>query len=111
MRQGGCEPCDAQKGTGLLGFDLICEHESWKHSDAEYWPASERGGGAQTRVFFSQGVKPTVPLGEKRAAVVLCHGYTGCGTSILRTIPRVLNEAGYAVLDFDYKGWATASGR
>ena len=28
--------------AGLLGFDLICEHESWKHRDAEYWPASER---------------------------------------------------------------------
>ena len=27
--------------------------------------------------FFSQSVKPTVPRGEKRAAVLLCHDYTG----------------------------------
>ena len=69
--------------------------------------------------FFSQGVKLVGDLylpddlarGDKRAGIVLCHGYTGVRNIYLPDNARVLHEAGYAVLNFDYKGWGTVRGR
>jgi len=41
---------------------------------------------------------------------VLCHGYTGVKDLYLPDNARVLNEAGYVVLTFDYKGWGASEG-
>jgi dipeptidyl aminopeptidase/acylaminoacyl peptidase len=68
--------------------------------------------------FYSEGVKLVGDLflpedlrgGEKRAAIVLCHGYTGVRNLYLPDIARVLNGAGYVVLTFDYKGWGDSEG-
>ena len=46
--------------------------------------------------------------GETRSAILLCHGYTGVKDLYLPDNARVLNEAGYVVMPFDYKGWAVA---
>ena len=48
--------------------------------------------------------------GEARAGVVLCHGYTGVKDLYLPDNARVLTEAGYVVLAFDYKGWGESEG-
>ena len=48
--------------------------------------------------------------GERRPGVVLCHGYTGVKDLYLPDNARVLNEAGYVVLVFDYKGWGDSEG-
>ena len=47
---------------------------------------------------------------ERRAGIVLCHGYTGVKDLYLPDNARVLVEAGYAVLAFDYKGWGESEG-
>src|ERR1051326_7376690 len=68
--------------------------------------------------FYSESVKLAGDLflpedlrpGQKRAGIVLCHGYTGVRNLYLPDIARVLNEAGYAVLSFDYKGWGDSEG-
>lgn len=68
--------------------------------------------------FYSEGHKlsgdlylpDSLPKGEKRAGIVLCHGYTGVKDLYLPDNARVLNEAGYVVLTFDYKGWGTSEG-
>lgn len=57
-------------------------------------------------LFVPDGLKPD----EQRAGIVLCHGYTGVKDLYLPDNARVLNEAGYAVLTFDYKGWGTSEG-
>jgi dipeptidyl aminopeptidase/acylaminoacyl peptidase len=74
----------------------------------------------QTRLisFFSEGVRLAGDLfiphnlqrGERRAGIVLCHGYTGVRNLYLPDIARVLCEAGYVVLTFDYKGWGDSDG-
>jgi hypothetical protein len=68
--------------------------------------------------FFSEGVRLAGDLfvpdglrsGERRAGIVLCHGYTGVRNLYLPDIARVLCEAGYVVLTFDYKGWGDSDG-
>ena len=68
--------------------------------------------------FFSEGCKLSgdlyLPDGLKpdeiRAGIVLCHGYTGVKDLYLPDNARVLNDAGYVVLTFDYKGWGTSEG-
>jgi fermentation-respiration switch protein FrsA (DUF1100 family) len=57
-------------------------------------------------LFVPDGLKP----GERRAGVVLCHGYTGVKDLYLPDNAAVLNQAGYVVLSFDYKGWGRSEG-
>lgn len=69
-------------------------------------------------VFYSEGVRlvgdvydpDNLRPGERRAAVVLCHGYTGIKDLYLPDNARVLNEAGYVAMTFDYKGWGESAG-
>jgi dipeptidyl aminopeptidase/acylaminoacyl peptidase len=72
----------------------------------------------QPVTFYSEGHKLSgdlylpddLPKDERRAGIVLCHGYTGVKDLYLPDNARVLNEAGYVVLTFDYKGWGTSEG-
>ena len=68
--------------------------------------------------FYSEGVKlcgdvytpDDLRPGESRAAVLLCHGYTGVKDLYLPDNARSLNEAGYVAMTFDYKGWGDSDG-
>ena len=68
--------------------------------------------------FYSEGVKlagdlflpADVKPGDRRAGIVLCHGYPGVRSIYLPDNARVLAEAGYVVMSFDYKGWGDSEG-
>ena len=68
--------------------------------------------------FYSEGTRLSGDLflpadlrpGEKRAGIVLCHGYTGVRDLYLPDNAAALNAAGYVVLTFDYKGWGDSDG-
>ena len=68
--------------------------------------------------FYSEGFKLVgdvyvpdgLPSGEQRAAVLLCHGYTGVKDLYLPDNAKTLNDAGYIVMTFDYKGWGESEG-
>jgi dipeptidyl aminopeptidase/acylaminoacyl peptidase len=68
--------------------------------------------------FYSEGVTLSGDVylpddlqpGDRRAGIVLCHGYTGVKDLYLPDNARVLNEAGYAAMTFDYKGWGQSEG-
>jgi dipeptidyl aminopeptidase/acylaminoacyl peptidase len=68
--------------------------------------------------FYSEGVRLAgdlfLPDGlrarERRAGIVLCHGYTGVRNLYLPDIAAILTKAGYVVLTFDYKGWGDSEG-
>jgi dipeptidyl aminopeptidase/acylaminoacyl peptidase len=68
--------------------------------------------------FYSEGFKlhgdvylpDNLAPGERRAGIVLCHGYTGVKDLYLPDNARTLNEAGYVVMTFDYKGWGESEG-
>ena len=69
--------------------------------------------------FYSEGFKLSgdiyvpndLPTGERRSGILLCHGYTGVKDLYLPDNARVLNEAGYVVMTFDYKGWGESEGK
>ena len=68
--------------------------------------------------FYSEGLKLCGDIytpddlrpGEKRAAILLCHGYTGVKDLFLPANARVLTQAGYVAMVFDYKGWGESEG-
>ena len=68
--------------------------------------------------FYSEGTRLAGDLflpdglrdGEKRAGILLCHGYTGVRNLYLPDTARALTAAGYVVLTFDYKGWGDSEG-
>ena len=68
--------------------------------------------------FFSEGVAldgdiyypNDLKSEETRPGIVLCHGYTGVKDLYLPDNAQVLNEKGYIVLTFDYKGWGESEG-
>ena len=68
--------------------------------------------------FYSEGLKlrgdiytPDDLAGEeRRTAILLCHGYTGVKDLYLPDNARVLNQAGYVAMTFDYKGWGDSDG-
>jgi uncharacterized protein len=68
--------------------------------------------------FYSEGVKlrgdiylpEDLQPGDKRAGIVLCHGYTGVKDLYLPDTALALNGAGYVVMAFDYKGWGESEG-
>jgi len=72
----------------------------------------------QAVAFYSEGCKLAGDLylpqdlraSDRRAGIVLCHGYTGVKDLYLPDNARVLTEAGYVVLTFDYKGWGASEG-
>ena len=68
--------------------------------------------------FYSEGFKlcgdvytpDDMAAGEQRAAVLLCHGYTGVKDLYLPDNAASLNHAGYVAMTFDYKGWGDSEG-
>ena len=72
----------------------------------------------QPVTFYSEGCKLSgdlylpdgLRLQERRAGIVLCHGYTGVKDLYLPDNAHVLNAAGYVALTFDYKGWGASEG-
>ena len=68
--------------------------------------------------FYSEGVKlcgdvytpDDLSPGDSRAAVLLCHGYTGVKDLYLPDNAAFLNRAGYVAMTFDYKGWGDSEG-
>jgi alpha-beta hydrolase superfamily lysophospholipase len=48
--------------------------------------------------------------GERRAAVVLCPGYTYLKTLVMPDIAKALNAAGYVAFLFDYRGFGDSDG-
>jgi fermentation-respiration switch protein FrsA (DUF1100 family) len=73
---------------------------------------------SQSVAFYSEGIRLAGDLflpadlaaGERRAGIVLCHGYTGVRSLYLPEIAAQLTGAGYVVLTFDYKGWGDSEG-
>ena len=73
---------------------------------------------SQSVSFYSEGTRLSGDLflpaglasGERRAGILLCHGYTGVRNLYLPDTAKALTDAGYVVLTFDYKGWGDSDG-
>ena len=74
--------------------------------------------GSRPISFYSEGVRlagdlflpDDIAADEKRAGLVLCHGYTGVRNLYLPDIATAFTASGYVVLTFDYKGWGDSEG-
>ena len=72
----------------------------------------------QRAAFYSEGheldglvyTPADLSPGERRAAVVLCVGYTYPKTLVMPDIARALNAAGYVAMAFDYRGFGASGG-
>jgi fermentation-respiration switch protein FrsA (DUF1100 family) len=68
--------------------------------------------------FYSAGLKLAgivrIPgdykKGERRAAVVLCHGFTGIKEWLIPPYAEAFTKAGYVTLTFDYRGFGESEG-
>ena len=68
--------------------------------------------------FYSEGsrleadlhVPEGISRGERRPAIVLCHGYSGIREVILPDYARRFAAAGYVALGFDYRGFGGSEG-
>lgn len=68
--------------------------------------------------YYSEGSKleadyylpDDIPAGERRPAIVLCHGYSGIRSVILRDYAQHFTDAGYPTLGFDYRGFGGSEG-
>jgi dipeptidyl aminopeptidase/acylaminoacyl peptidase len=68
--------------------------------------------------FYSEGIRlvgdvylpDAIEPGQRRAGIVLCHGYTGVKDLYLPDNARALVDAGYVAMTFDYKGWGDSEG-
>jgi len=92
---------------------------SWDRGLPEAVQRKIRGAGMEKAVtFYSEAVRLVGDVyypddlgpGERRAGIVLCHGYTGVKDLYLPDNARVLNDAGYVAMTFDYKGWGDSEG-
>ncbi|MBI5946572.1 MAG: alpha/beta fold hydrolase [Chloroflexi bacterium] len=70
--------------------------------------------------FWSEGTRlagdlyspPDLDPGDRRPAVVLCHGWGGTKAHLAATgLPQRLAAAGYVVLAFDYRGWGDSESK
>ena len=72
----------------------------------------------RTVQFFSEGSRleadyylpDALPTGERRPGIVLCHGYSGVRSVILRDYAEYFVAAGYPTLGFDYRGFGGSEG-
>ncbi|MEM2145761.1 MAG: alpha/beta hydrolase [Candidatus Jordarchaeaceae archaeon] len=68
--------------------------------------------------FYSAGLKLAgivrIPedykKGEKKAAIVLCHGFTGIKEWLIPPYAEAFTKAGYVTLTFDYRGFGESEG-
>jgi uncharacterized protein len=64
-----------------------------------------------TRMAADLFVPDDLKSGERRPAILLCHGWAGPKAHLSRTYAPVFCEAGFVCLTFDYRGWFDSDAR
>ena len=72
----------------------------------------------RTVKFYSESVRlegdlylpSDLKAGERRAGIVLCHGFTGLRALILGDYAKVFVDAGFVAFTFDYRGFGGSEG-
>ncbi len=73
----------------------------------------------KTVIIWSEGTRMSADLfvpdnltrGERRPAILLCHGWAGPKAHLSRTYAPFFCEAGFVCLTFDYRGWYESDAR
>lgn len=64
-----------------------------------------------TRLAADLFIPDDFATGEKRPAILLCHGWAGPRTQLSNTYAPFFCEAGFVCLTFDYRGWYDSDAR
>jgi len=64
-----------------------------------------------TRMAADLFVPDNLKDGERRAAILLCHGWAGPKSHLNSSYAPVFCEAGFVCLTFDYRGWYESDAR
>lgn len=64
-----------------------------------------------TRLAADLFIPDDFKTGEKRPAILLCHGWAGPRTQLSNTYAPFFCEAGFVCMTFDYRGWYDSDAR
>lgn len=88
----------------LVSLAAFAQSDKFEVTSVNIWSDGTRLSG---NLFRPSDLKE----GEKRPAVILCHGWGGLKAHLnLTTAPKIA-EAGYFVLTFDYRGWGESDSK
>ena len=102
----------------LLGF-LICGRQEVRSQETVKPEAAAVKIESRHVDIWSDGTRLSGDLwylkglqsGNKRPAIILCHGWGGVRSHLNGAYAPLFAKAGYVVLTFDYRGWADSDSR
>ncbi len=102
----------------LLGL-LICGRQEVRSQETAQTETAGVKIGSRHVDIWSDGTRLSGDLwypkglqsGDKRPAIILCHGWGGVRSHLNGAYAPLFAKAGYVVLTFDYRGWADSDSR
>jgi len=64
-----------------------------------------------SRISGNRFIPDDIRTGERRPAILLCHGWGGPKEHLNNTYAPFFSEAGFVTMTFDYRGWFTSDAR
>jgi len=98
-------------GIMVWGIPHVLSEETEKVTSSEIESRHVDIWSDGTRVSGDLWYPKDLKAGEKRPAIIFCHGWGGLRSHLNQYYAPEFARAGYVVLTFDYRGWADSDSR